>query len=284
LYPLALRGIADGRIPCSFPWKFFIMSFGISWLLWLPGWLATQGLIVLPLPFAVFFFAGTWGPFAAASWFTWRSEGRAGLRAFWKCGFDFHFSKWWLLVILGVALLAAVLPLGVYLLTRGAPPDLALLSRPWMIVPIFLTYFFTGGGNEEWGWRGYALDRPQDRWPPLKASLILGAIWGLWHLPLFFIAYAGQYHMPLLLFLLFAPAMSILHSWVYNGTGGKLLAAWLLHAAFGTAWEFFPIVQPQLVGYGRVFVYDLIATGALALAVVWLTRARLGMAADPDHR
>ena len=105
---------------------------------------------------------------------------------------------------------------------------------------------------------------------------MLGAIWGIWHAPLFFIEYTGQYHMPLLLFLLFALAMSILHSWVYNGAGRSLLSAWLLHAALGTAWVFFPIVQPQVPGYGRVFIYDLAATTLLALGVVLATRSKLG--------
>ena len=265
------------KSPIPFPWKFFILSFVFTWICWSPGWLATLGLFKLPLPFIVFFFIGTWGPFAAASWLTYRDEGRAGLFTFWRRGFDFRFSKKWLLVILGVALLVSAVPIGLYLLTGGSSPEPGLLANPVMILPVFLTYFFTGGGNEEWGWRGYALDRLQSRWSPLKASLILGVIWGLWHLPLFFIEYTGQYHLSLLLFMLFASAMSIIHSWVYNAAGGSLLAAWLLHAALGAAWEVFPNVQPNVTGYERVFVYDLIATGLVAFAVVFLTKSKLGL-------
>jgi len=265
------------KSPAPFPWKFFILSFVFTWICWSPGWLATLGLFELPVPFLVFFFIGTWGPFAAASWLTYREEGKEGLRSFWRRGIDFSFPKVWLLVILFVALLVSAVPLGAHLLLGGAKPEPGLLANPIMILPVFLTYFFTGGGNEEWGWRGYALDRLQSRWSPLKASLVLGVIWGFWHLPLFFIEYTGQYHLSLLLFMLFTPAMSILHSWVYNAAGRSLLAAWLLHAAMGAAWEVFPNVQPNVTGFERVFVFDHTVTTVLALAVVTSTREKLGL-------
>ena len=168
----------------QFPWTYFILAFGITWLIWSPGVLATLGLMELPVPFIVFFFAGTWGPFLAASWMIYRDEGREGVKRFWRQGLDFRIHGLWLLVILGVPLLLAAVPLGVYVLAGGTPPELSLLSQPWMVIPIFLTHFLTGGGNEEWGWRGYALDRLQSRWNPLVASIVLGLIFGGWTAPL----------------------------------------------------------------------------------------------------
>lgn len=258
-----------------FPWLYFVLAFAITWVIWLPGVLATWGWIELPVPFIVFFFIGTWGPFLAASIVTYRESGWGGVKAFWRRGLDWKIGVRWIVVIVGIALLASAVPLGVHLLLGGPPPASTLLSVPWMIVPVVATYFLTGGGNEEWGWRGFALDRFQARWSPLASAVILGLIWGLWHLPLFFIQYTAQYHEPLWLFMLLAPGMSVLHSWVYNGTGGNLVAAWLLHAAIGGAWEVFPLAQPDVVGYERVFVLDMIAVGVLA-AVVAVRWPRLG--------
>lgn len=266
----------------QFPARFFLLAFVLTWLTWLPGLLARIGIIVLPLPFIAFFFVGTWGPFAAASWCTYQEGGRKALRAFWRRGLNARFPlRWWLVIFL-LPLLVAALPLGLHLLAGGSAPEDTLLSQPWMILPVFLTYFFTGGGNEEWGWRGYALDRLQSRWSPLGASLLLGVIWGAWHIPLFFIEETGQFHMSLLAFLLAAPSVSILHSWVYNKTGGNFLAAWILHSALGTAWEIFPIVQPGLAGYTRVHLLDLAAVSLLALIVLLIVGPQLGLQASSE--
>ncbi len=61
-----------------------------------------------------------------------------------------------------------------------------LTKQPRMILPVFLTYFLTGGANEEWRWRGFALEPTQLKWGALKASGLLGLIWGAWLLPLLF--------------------------------------------------------------------------------------------------
>jgi len=256
---------------------YFVLAFGLTWLIWLLGILATGGLIELPVPFMVFFFLGTWGPFVAASWLTFCGGGRAEVRKFWRRGLNFRISRRWLLIIMGVPLLVSAVPLGVYLLMGGAVPEDALMSRPWMIIPVFITYFLTGGGNEEWGWRGYALDRLQERWDPFSASIVLGLIWGCWHAPLFFIEYTGQYHMSLPLFIIGTVGMSVIHTWVYNKTGRSLFAAWLLHAVFGTVWAVFPMVQPQFEGYRHMQIYDFTSVLVVALIVAGATRFRLGV-------
>ena len=260
----------------KFPWVFFLLAIGITWLIWSPGIFATLGWIDLPVPFIVFFFIGTWGPFLAAIWVTYLDGGKGALRAFIQQGFDFRFPKIWLLLMVAVALVVSAVPLGIHLLAGGTPPTETLFANPLMILPVFMTYFLTGGGNEEWGWRGYALEPLQRRWNPLIASLILGLIWGCWHIPLFFIESTGQYHMSLWIFMLVAPGSSVLHTWVYNRTGKKLLAAWLFHAILGTAWELFPIVQPYLDGYQNMYVYDFIAVTAVAILVLLIEGVGLG--------
>jgi hypothetical protein len=74
--------------------------------------------------------------------------------------------------------------------------------------------------------------------------------------------------MSVLVFVIASPGISILHTWVYNKTGRNLVAAWLFHTALGTAWEIFPIVQAQVEGYQRVYVYDFVAAAVIAVLVV----------------
>src|SRR5690606_8411033 len=80
-----------------------------------------------------------------------------------------------------------------------------------------------GGGLEEPGWRGFALPRLQERLGPLRATALLGLLWGVWHVPLY-----GPlgFAVPFVLAFLYTP--------LYNRTGSVLLCV-LLHASFTPA-------------------------------------------------
>jgi membrane protease YdiL (CAAX protease family) len=128
------------------------------------------------------------GPLVTAFLLTYLDEGVRGLKILLKRGVYYRFRKIWYIPIFflfpamtGGALLLAVL-------SGETLPELSALSNPFIIAVIFVYIFFLGGPfQEEWGWRGYALNRLQARWNTLVSSLILGVLWGAWHLPLFFI-------------------------------------------------------------------------------------------------
>jgi len=84
--------------------------------------------------------------------------------------------------------------------------------------------------GEEIGWRGYALPRLQTRRSALSASLILGVIWGFYHLPLSFTGSAFRSPSIVIPFVISTIALSVILAWVYNSTGGSLLLVVLLHA------------------------------------------------------
>ena len=97
----------------------------------------------------------------------------------------------------------------------------------------FFTLWF-GPLPEEIGWRGFAQDRLQARWSPLQASVVIGLVWALWHVPLFFVPGTFQYqlgwHSPR--FWIFSASLiplSIVMTWVYNRAGRSTLAAALIH-------------------------------------------------------
>src|SRR3712207_6537622 len=85
--------------------------------------------------------------------------------------------------------------------------------------------------GEELGWRGYALPRLLARRSALAASLILGLLWGLWHLPTFYVLGAPQHGLPISAFLLLTMAYSVLFTWIYLHTRGSVLIATLFHSA-----------------------------------------------------
>jgi membrane protease YdiL (CAAX protease family) len=86
------------------------------------------------------------------------------------------------------------------------------------------------GIGEEVGWRGYALPKLQAGYSALVSSVILGVIWTLWHLPLFFNPATGYSITPFWVFLVFILPVSILITWVFNSTEGSVPIIMILHA------------------------------------------------------
>lgn len=89
--------------------------------------------------------------------------------------------------------------------------------------------------TEETAWRGFALPRLQKKFTPLTASLILGLLWGLWHIPLFFVVGSFQANLPFVGFLISAIATSVLASWIFNNARGSVFLLALFHAATDVA-------------------------------------------------
>ncbi|WP_372785296.1 type II CAAX prenyl endopeptidase Rce1 family protein [Phenylobacterium sp.] len=82
-----------------------------------------------------------------------------------------------------------------------------------------------GGFGEEIGWRGFALPRLLTLCRPLTAALILGFIWGLWHLPAFFVSDLSQSQFALGWFLLTTTTLTVVMTWIFVNANGNLLVA-----------------------------------------------------------
>jgi membrane protease YdiL (CAAX protease family) len=109
----------------------------------------------------------------------------------------------------------------------------------WLfILPFFLTDFISNG--EEIGWRGYVLPRLQAKYSALTATLILGVIWGFWHLP----KYLTHFSVPSFAwFMGHTMAAAVLYTWLYNNTKGSLLLVTLFHASSNTMGIFMPMAS-----------------------------------------
>jgi membrane protease YdiL (CAAX protease family) len=108
-------------------------------------------------------------------------------------------------------------------------PFLIWPDQPWnFIPPLIFNGLIHGGRSEEFGWRGYVLPRFQAKWNALVSSLVLGAIWGAWHLPLLKAGMSSQNSVAELI--LWQTLVSIFFTWVFNNTNGSVLAVVLFHA------------------------------------------------------
>jgi membrane protease YdiL (CAAX protease family) len=213
---------------------FFVITFAFSWLLWLLPVLRSNGLSELPEAVGLLGMLAPFGPSAAAFWLVSREMGIGGVRALWLRGWRAGPDRKWLIPALGLGPMLALATVAAVVVTGGSV-DWAAGVPPLMILPVFGLIYFANALPEEYGWRGYALDPLQQRFSALGASLALGLIWGMWHLPLVFIEGTTQAAIPFYEFVLQTMLLAVLYTWLFNNTGGSVLVVALFHASANTA-------------------------------------------------
>lgn len=217
---------------------FFILTYVIAWTILIPLGVFLPHLLTNPV-----ILIGGWSPTISAIILTGLTSGKAGVRELLRRGLRWWVGiHWYLVVFFGIAIIGAG-AIALNVLLGGTVPQLNLPtgvpSEPlYVIIPIlFLSNIFIGGPiAEEFGWRGFALPRLQARIGALFAGLVIGVIWGLWHLPFFIFSEGAPVvgNLPFLWFLLLAVAWSVLFTWVYNNTKGSVLMMILFHTAINT--------------------------------------------------
>jgi membrane protease YdiL (CAAX protease family) len=244
------------QVPSSALIGFFLLTFALTWgvvgmYIVAPDWsFSTFGEISGSHPL---FFLATWAPAISAFGLVLFYGGVAGLKAFLSRLFIGRLSTFWLVFILvGIPLvymLGSVLKSGPLL--APMPPE----SASAMIALSFMMLFL--GPIEEFGWRGVAQPLLQRHVAPLWAGMTIGTVWGIWHLPAFFLSgtvFAGWSFFP---FLLGNITLAVLVTPIFNSGRGSLLWPMLFH------WQLilplWPDAQP----------YDTWILVAVAVVVVW---------------
>lgn len=262
---------------------FFGLSFGLTWLFWIPAGLAVRGELALPVPVLLLMFIGGFGPMAAAIGVTSWTRGWAGARRlFAQLDPRGVRARWWAacLVLLPVNLV----PVALHIAGTGQLPSPSVVAQALAAFPLqFVLVAVAGGGlDEEMGWRGYALPGLLKAIHPVTAHLILGALWACWHLPLWLDPTSSHAAYPFWVFLLRTIALSVVIGWLYTASGGSLLVAIVAHSVSNAA----DGVRYQLVGAAlgdlTLQISLLIATLAVALIVAVRTQWRLGHPASSD--
>ena len=133
------------------------------------------------------------------------------------------------------------------------------------------------GLGEEIGWRGYASSEMRKTQGALKLSLIIGIIWGFWHIPTFFFTEGGFFSYSLaqeitiypaiILYVVYIIVLAVLHGWVYFATDENLLMVVLLRAALNTGGWFLGFADLETVGILPMIIYILIMIG-ISIVVV----------------
>ena len=274
---------------------YFTLAFVITWALHMPMVLGKQGLGIFPYEvpealFAILFILGAIaGPTMGAYLVTNALDGREGRRKLFRRYFQWRVGlPWYVLAIFGFP----IIYLASGSVASGSVP-LADIGANWgtffstylpmlLIFPAFITW------GEEPGWRGFALTRMQEHYHPLLSGVVIGFMHALWHLPVFTFGSGpialGPFDLSeFALNTAMAIATAIFFTWVFNHAKGSILIAVLIHVSSNAtqAWMSvlvpdFPIEAAANMIQGSYFV--------LAVVLIFITKGRLGYAADPVER
>jgi membrane protease YdiL (CAAX protease family) len=273
---------------------FFALAYGMSWIAWLPYVLSDNGIGLLHFSFPPLLgtsqllgvLPGAYlGPVTAAFAVTALTEGRAGLRAWRRRLLNVRVRwRWWVgvLVLVPVTILVATFALpGAGSAFRLIPPLLLLGYIPMLALQIFTTAL-----AEEPGWRDFALPRLQGIHGPVRGTVLLGLLWGGWHLPLFLTEWGGfpdaSWYQPVL-FVASCVPLSLVMTWVFNRSGQSVPLIMVLHAGINSTYTLlWPAFFPRIAAEGETYVVQLVATVAVTIVLLIATRGRLGLPRAAD--
>lgn len=257
------RALVPGpKIPFSALLPFLMITFGLAWGIFVLIIFFTSPIVRIsgeitghhPL-----FVLAVYSPAIAAVSVVASSTGIGGVKSLlsrlllWRCSLG-----WYGFLIFGIP---AIFVAGS--LVKGN-----LFSDPFPFETLGTTLSAIGfmiilGPVEEIGWRGFALPLLQRKMAPLWAGLVLGLIWGLWHLPAFVMSGTPQSAWSFAPFLLGSVAVSVIMTPMFNRSGGSILLAALFHFQLNN--PLWPDAQP----------YDTIFFVLAAILAVWINRAMI---------
>ncbi len=249
---------------------FFALVFLTTWACWFAAAVPAVPTALGPTAILTLGLLGTVAPSLIAISLVHRKSGAAGVRALLRPILHWRVAaRWWVFAVgfgLSARLIAA-------LLHRGFVGDWPLINTG--AATLFLAGVLVstpGQAGEEVGWRGYALPGLTERFGLRRASLLLGLLVGLWHLPLFLLAVPGSTNFGQSLPVAFAGgvALHVAFAWLYSQSGGSLLLTMVMHAAVNQAVS---VVPTRLVEPGSMWAIDPKPVTWSLIGLLWLAAA-----------
>ena len=219
--------------------RFFLLTFTVTWTCFLAV-IALGGFPPgTPRPWLrALLFLGVVAPAMVALALTARAEGSAGVRALLDRIAKLQVSARWYVFALGYLVAIKLAAALVHHLLFGTWPRFNTETWYLMLAAIPISTVVQAG--EELGWRGYALPRLAERMGLGLASIALGVLWALWHLPLFYLVGVESYGQSFVPYLLQVTAISVAMAWLYWRTHMSLVLVMLMHAAINNTKDIVP--------------------------------------------
>ncbi len=255
----------------------FALAFIWSWGL---GYAAAHAKALYPVLSASLMMASGFGPSLSAVAVVAFFSGRAGLRNWLSRALNWRARWQWLWLAFFAAPLVMLLALALYAAFGGTIPTSPAAGHIPLAIANFGLVFLIGGPlGEEFGWRGYALPALGRKIGWRWASLVIGIIWGLWHVPWFFTAGTAQSQMPFAMFMLNIIAGSVLFSWLFLRSAGSVIPVLVAHTSLNAFAGMLSIVPTAETSRP----YSLV-TGILVVMAAWLLFSPDGHSTRVDLR
>jgi uncharacterized protein len=231
-----------------FPFRFFILTFIWSWIIWSPLVLGNLKIItvsanllsILTLPVIML---GVFGPLAGALFVLHKEEGKGSSGNFLRSFLDLRLG--WKAYVIPIIIFGGSTFIAWFLPELFGEKRISmLLPSIWTFLPYLLIMIFLGGGQEEFGWRGYALPLLENKFGIWLANMILGTIWACWHIPLWFITGTSQSYMNFGGFILLMIGYSFILSWIRKISGNRPFSALYVHGLFNAL---IPLMPPLIM-------------------------------------
>lgn len=245
---------------------FFALNFGWTWSLWSISALLKVQAETLS---TVLLLAAAFGPSLAAIAVMLIFEGRAGLLGWLRQCLRWRIAgRWWALAFFAPPLIMLA-ALALHAALSGVIPTSAIADHVLTAIAKFPLILILGGPlGEEFGWRGYALPALSARMGWQRASLIIGAAWALWHLPLLFMVGTAQADLPIMLFVASTIGLSVVMARLSVNTRFSVLPAILLHSVI----NWWSMAVPIMPKGSDAQAYSLVAVIAILVALVALLK------------
>lgn len=266
---------------------FFALTFVWTWAFYIP--IAAGGHNPYQMPWTILLIFGGMGPSVIGVLMVLSTLDKEARRDFWRRCFSFKRidGLWWAIIFLLFPILYGMSIL-IDMALGGSAPGMtqlrSLIANPVMIPLAAFISFMSGPWAEEFGWRGYALDRILSPLGLLAGTIVLGLIWGIWHLPLFFMpdTWHGQIGFGLTglwTFMLRSVGLALLMTWVYLNTDRSILSGMFMHFTSNFTGQLLASVSERVEVLETVFIF------AAGLAVWMLTvhRTQRAIQAKPVH-
>lgn len=248
---------------------FFVLTYALAWLVWIPLWFGK----IPEKPGINLILLGAFAPSVSGILLIALTSGTSGVKKLLSRALKWRLSLTRYLVALFWIAIIILASIGIHILLGGKAPEFSLLKQYGLLLLVLFIQvtLMNGPLQEEFGWRGFALDALQQRYSALLASVVIGILWGCWHLPLFAVPYASQAGIPLVMYLLYHIPLTVVMVWLVNRSGGSLLMALLFHASINV-WGILLPLLPKAAGTDRIFNIAVLLMWLTAIALVFFER------------